>query len=187
MKDPAGIGCLFYPVPGTGINERIGRRVAVHSLKIRGEIEIPNINDAAVGTQAMAGLLCRLIVCIDKQTNAVQMNSQNLIESGAANLAWDMFQATAAFGRFRILKDKRVKIVNPNFGADLAAYDRNGLTYPFEYIFKFRKPIHVHYNATAGGTVADIVDNSFHIMCAANNINANPTIQYKARICYTDV
>ena len=141
MKDPATTSCLFCPVPGTGINERIGRRVAVHSIKIRGEIEIPNVNDQAVATQAMAGMLARLIVCIDKQTNGVQMNSQNLIDSGAGNLAWDMFQATLSFGRYRVLKDKRIKLQNPDFGADLTTYDRNGLTYPFEYIFKFRKPI----------------------------------------------
>lgn len=186
MKDPTS-ACLFDPIPGTGIDNRIGRRVAVHSLKIRGEIEIPNVNDAAVGTQACAAILCRLIIVLDKQTNGAQMNSQNLIDSGAGNLAWDMFQATAQFGRFRILKDKRIKLQNPNFGSDLTVYDRCGLSYPFEYIFKFRKPILVHFNATGGGTIADIVDNSFHVLCAANNIASNPYIQYKCRTCYTDI
>lgn len=187
MKDPPTLNTLFLPVPGTGINDRIGRRVAVHSLKIRGEIELANVNDASVGTQAYAAAIFRLIIVQDKQTNGAQMSSSTLIDSGSGSLAWDMFQSTGSFGRFRVLKDKRYTLQDPNFGADLSNYDRNGLNRIFEFIIKFRKPVLVHFNATAGGTVADITDNSFHLLCATSNASGSPYLQYKVRTCYTDV
>lgn len=187
MKDPPTINTLFLPVPGTGISDRIGRRVAVHSIKIRGEIELANVNDASAGTQAYGAAIFRLIVVQDKQTNGAQMSSGTLIDSGTGTLPWDMFQSTATFGRYRVLKDKRLVLQNPNFGADLSNYDRNGLNRIFDYTIKFRKPVIIHFNATAGGSVADITDNSFHVLCGASNASGSPNIQYKVRTCYTDV
>ncbi|AUM61623.1 capsid [uncultured virus] len=187
MKDPATFNTLFVPSPGTGINERVGRRVAVHSIKIRGELELPNVNDASAGTQAYPATIFRLIIVQDKQTNGAQMSSQSLIDSGAGSLPWDMFQSTASFGRYRVLKDKRLVLQNPNFGADLSNYDRNGLNRTFDYTIKFRKPVLIHFNAAAGGSVADITDNSFHFLCAANSAQGAPYVQYKVRTCYTDV
>lgn len=187
MTDPTGTNCLFAPVPGTGVNQRIGRKCTILSLRIRGEIEFPNINDSA-GMAALAALVFRFIVVVDKQTNGVQMQSQDLITSGGTSVAWDMFQNTAGFGRFRVLKDRRFLLQDANYGGDPAttSLDRNGRAVLFEYSFKFRRGLAVHFNAGTAGTVADITDNSLHVSCAANNVVPLPTLNYKSRVTYLD-
>lgn len=187
MADPTTVNTLFAPVPGTGVNQRIGRKCTVLSLRIRGEIEIPGINDSA-SIAALSGIIFRFIVVIDKQTNGVQMQSQDLITSGGSNVAWDMYQNTAGFGRFRVLKDRRFLLQDPNYGGDPATttLDRNGRAILFEYTFKFRRGLVVHFNAGTAGSVGDITDNSLHVSCAVNTITANPTLSYKSRVTYLD-
>lgn len=184
MKDPVTLNTLFCPIPGTGISDRIGRRVTVRSIRIRGTISFP----AALGssTPAVDPVEIRQLVCLDRQTNGTQMNSQSLIDSGAGSLAIEMFQSTANFGRFRVLKDKRYILQDPNASASISTFDRNGLMCKFDYTFKFRKGIQVHFNATAGGTVADIVDNSFHLLCAVSTITNGTVLSYKVRTCFVD-
>jgi len=50
----------------------------------------------------------------------------------------------------------------------------------------FKTPVKVQFNATNGGTVAVIVDNSFHIICGASNITYAPTISYYCRVAYKE-
>jgi len=49
--------------------------------------------------------------------------------------------------------------------------------------------VKVQFNATNGGTVADIVDNSFHIICASTlDVTSNqvPLINYYSRVAYKE-
>lgn len=50
----------------------------------------------------------------------------------------------------------------------------------------FRVPIDVHFNATNGGTVADIVDHSLHFICVADTITMVPTVAYYTRVSYKE-
>ena len=56
----------------------------------------------------------------------------------------------------------------------------------FKYSIYFKKPISVRFNATNGGTVADIVDNSFHVLATCTSTALGPNLYYNCRVCYKD-
>lgn len=182
--DPTTLNTLFAPTTGDDFNNRTGRKVQVLSLKIRGHINVPAQADQ---TAADNGLYIRMLLVQDKQTNSAQLNAEDVINSGAANVAMNMFQNPAFFGRFRVIKDKTIQINNMNMSFDGTNIEQAGFTRAFKMNIKFQKPVIVHFNATNGGTVADIIDNSFHIIANSTSIQLAPTINYKCRTTFIDV
>lgn len=180
--DPATFDTLCVPVLGAGINQRIGKAIKVLKIKINGQIRTAK-QATAVGTDTS---LIRLAVVMDKQTNAAQAQGEQVFTATAtADEAPLTFQNVDNFGRFNVLKDKTIVIGNPNF-ADAPVTDVNGLVRPFKISLKFKEPIGMRFNATNGGTVADIVDNSFHIYAVASNADLVPQISYLCRVCYKE-
>lgn len=176
---------LFTPVTGDDFNHRTGRKVQVLSLKIKGYLSIlQNTNE----TQVYDVPAVRIVLYQDKQTNGAQAQGENVISSGAADDAILMFQNPANFGRFRILKDKYFTMPQPMVSWDGTNIEQGGLGKPFKWNINFKIPVFVHFNATNGGTIADIIDNSFHII-AAKFDQGTPVdifLQYKCRTTFLD-
>lgn len=186
IADPATFLCLCVPVVGAALNQRIGRRINYFKVKIRGQYKC-----AAQQTQAAAETASslRIMLVVDKQTNAAQMTAAQLMAPDATtSLSLQAFQNTDNFGRFQVLKDKRHKISNANLVGSPTTGDvvQQGMLIPFKLNYTFKKPLSAHFNATNGGTIADIVDNSLHIVCACDNSSYAPTLQYAARVVYQD-
>lgn len=185
--DPATVNTLCAPVLGSDINQRIGRRIDVLAIKIRGTINVPP-QTAQTATDAAPTI--RLLLVQDNQTNAAQLNSEDVLESGDATQAVFMFQSTKFFGRFRVLKDKLITLMNPNMqtlSATNASFEQNALVRSVKMSIKFIKPVRINFNAVNGGTVADIIDTSFHVLCGTNSTEFAPTLAYKVRTVYVDV
>lgn len=182
--DPATLNCLFAPLQGDDFNNRQGRKVHVLSIKIQGQIGIPSQTDA---TAPDNGTIIRLHLVQDKQTNGAQLNAEDVFTSGDASEPLNMFQNPAFFGRFSVLKTKKFALMNPNFTYDGTNIEQQGLTKIFKINHEFKKPVVVHYNATNGGTVADCVDNSFHMIGMCNNNGLAPAIAYKVRTTFVDI
>lgn len=186
--DPAG-NCLFYPSEGSDINDRIGRKVTVKSIKIHGCIQC--IAQTAQSAADYANMV-RLVLYADQQTNATQSQGEELMQdpgAAAALLCGLTFQNTANFGRFKVLRDKTYVLDKPPIAALTDAGNtlvQAGLIKPFKLSYKFRKPYVVRFNATNGGSVADIIDNSFHIIARVNNTGMAATLSYQCRVTYTD-
>jgi len=186
--DPAGLA-LFTPAEGADISDRVGRKVSVHKISLRGTLSVPSLANQAAGLNAF---LCRLILYIDEQTNGTQAQGEQLMSDGGAATAMltnQTYQSTANFGRFRVLKDKTISFQDPSGSYDGTAnqIDFNGQIRTFKIVFKFNTPIVVRYNGTNGGTVADTIDNSFHLIGHATNVAQAPVISYQCRTVYTDV
>lgn len=185
MCNPTTLNTCFAPVAGTGINDRIGRSVRVVKFSIRGQITFPVIEDGT-NTVALIPIIARVICVVDRQSNGAAMQSQELIGSGTNDPAIDMFQNTAAFGRFTVLKDRRYVLQDPNIGGSNSTYDRNGRTVLFEYTVKFRKGLRVQFNSGVAGSVNDIANNSINVIAVVNNAAAAPVMDYKCRTTYYD-
>jgi len=180
--DPAA-NSLFTPTTGDDYNNRTGRKVQVVSIKITGRIDCAaQADQVALDSAAM----CRVLLVQDKQTNAAQLNSEDVITSGAASGATLMFQNPAFFGRFVVLKDKRWIFQGPTVTYDGTNIEQGGLQKYFKWNLKFKKPITIHFNGTNGGTIADIVDNSFHVIGGCSNNSLAPTLTYKCRTTFLD-
>jgi len=176
---PTPLLCLFAPTQGNDISQRDGRKVFLKKLRITGQLVWQT--QTAQATIDEPGR-CRIIVYQDKQTNGAQSQGEQLIASGAALDAINMFQSTLSFGRFKVLKDKMYSSGNQNngvFGPSTGALiGQTGAVINFHYNLKINE--WVNYNATNGGTVADVIDNSWHLIANSEG-DTTPALKYKVR------
>lgn len=181
--DPATTNTLFAPTTGDDITNRQGRKVQVLSLKIRGEVKYAAQVDQLALDNAP---LIRLALVQDTQTNGTQLNSEDVFQ-GAVNSGqgYLSFQNPANFGRFKVLKDKFMTLSTPTAVNDGTNVEVAGYSRYFKWSYKFTKPVVMHFNATNGGTVADIVDNSFHVL-AGQTTSGIATLSYKCRVTFLD-
>lgn len=184
--DPAA-GGLFSPIIGSGISNRIGRKVVVTKIKLKGVLRF---TAATGGTSVSDPPFARIMLVQDKQTNAqAGINAEDVMQSaGTANVANQLMthQNLANFGRFRVIKDKTYAYHGANSANDAAAntVSTDFDCIPFKWNVTFKKPVVVHFNATNGGTNADIVDHSFHVIGMATS--ASCAITYECRVVYVD-
>lgn len=181
-------GTFFAPVVGSAINERIGREVKVHKIKIRGII---NVAPQTAQSTADTAAIVRLLFVHDTQTNSAQVQGEQVMQPSVTAAAFNntfTFQNLANFGRFNVKKDKMITLGDPNMAGEIAAGNvvTAGLARPFKMTIKYTKPVSVRFNATNGGTIADIVDNSWTLLGTCSNASLIPTISYQARVCYKE-
>jgi len=155
-------------------------------IKIRGHITCAAQADAVAGDDPS---IIRLVLYIDQQTNGAQAQGEDLMATpsqAAATNAVAVFQNAGNFGRFRVLKDKTIVMANPNMTWDGTNIEQHGVARPFKFSANFKNGLPIRFNATNGGTVADIVDNSFHMIGLTNSIALVPRITYECRVVYLD-
>lgn len=178
--------CLFAPKVSAALNGRIGRKVKMLKCRLSGSIVIP-VQTAQATTDAPMEV--RLFLVMDKQTNAAQMTSAQLMQgAGDSTTTLNSMQNPNNFGRFKVLKEKRISLQNPNLAGSPTTGDmvQAGLSRTFKLSYRFKKPVEVHFNATNGGTVADIIDNSLHFIIGANFVTLGPTVAYYSRVAYKE-
>lgn len=185
--DPATLNTLFAPVPGTDINQRVGRRVEVTNVTVRGTVDESTAADQA---DSLVSGTVRLILVLDKETNSVQLNSEDVMTSPATAstaLVNSSFMSTAFLGRFEILDEVFLRGRDYNSMTDgtntssQAAPQR-----PFVLEHTFDPPLTIHFNSGSAGSVADIVDNSFHLLAHSATTANTTNLSYNCRTCYYD-
>lgn len=184
--DPTTVNTLFAPEEGADINERIGRKVNVNKITLRGNIRVPAQTNATAADDVS---LVRLIVVLDRQTNGAQLAGENVISTPPSVNAFMsplQFQNPNGFGRYQVLKDKYFNINHPPISYDGTNMEIGGSTRYFKITLRFKKPIQVRFNGTAGGAVTSIIDNSFHVLAICTNNELVPYLSYVARTYYTD-
>lgn len=173
---------IFAPTVGSTINQRIGRKVHVKSLRIRGTVGTAPTTTGATYPPCQV----RLLLVQDTQTNATQLNSEDVMQAPAtatALAAVNSRQALTQLGRFRVLKDKTIVLQDPNFVS--SAQPGAPLLRTFKFNVKLKNQI-VTFNSTNGGSIGDVVDNSWHILVLASDIGMVPFIQYEARVTFKE-
>lgn len=182
----ANMNCLFAPTQGAGISQRIGKACKVYKIKITGCFSVPSQTNQVL---ADAGSYIRLMLVCDKQSNSTQMTGTQLMTSpGVAStiLAVETFQNIDNFGRFAVLKDKHIIMQNPDITWDGTNLEQAGLLRIFKLTWKPKVPMEVRFNSVNGGTIADIVDYSFHLLANNSSSDLNPNISYNCRVCYKE-
>ena len=112
--------------------------------------------------------------------------SQLFNPASTAENSLHAFQNPDNFGRFQVLKEKFITLANPSIGGGTPSIDQMGLKTYFKFSIVFKNPITVNFNATNGGTVADIIDNSLHMMCSCDSTALSPQLAYYTRVCYKE-
>lgn len=155
---------------------RIGRKVTVKSLFIKGQIILPATTVAANTTDLM-----RIIVYIDKQTNGASAAVATLLETAAIN----SFRNMANVSRFQILFDKTFTLRCDAGGAPTATPSFNTVVRHFQInVTKLNVVIEYDATATTGAIATQRTNNIGQMALTLSNL---ATLGYTARIRYDDV
>lgn len=195
--DPPTPDCLNALSEGSGVSQRIGRKVTNKMITIRGAVVWPAISfDAAVDFVANPNAVIFLV--LDTQTNGAQLNSEDVFTAFTAfadhQVMTNVFRDQERVARFRVLAKVTLCCPNRNMGQDVAGgknvYER--VYVPFEINKKLN--FETTYNATATpATVSQIVDNSLHMIGYCDGIgipgtapvlSSQPRLVYASRLRY---
>ncbi len=173
--DPATELCLNSMVQDDSENERQGRMCYFTSLEIRGWVLFAA---TAGGSAPSVPGYVRILVVKDTQTNKAQFNAEDVLAEPDATVGSEALRNLEHLQRFRILKDFTVKQSIYSGVGTAADSDWTGQQVPWKCNLKLK--LKTLYTGTAG-TVANILDNSIHVM-AIHQGSTSPTMAYQARV-----
>lgn len=190
MLDPSN-DCIGGIGRGDGPSARDGRQATFLSTMLKGNI---NIVQTGVGSyDMMPTVVVTLYLVLDKQTNGVQMNSEQPFTSPApaSALPSQAMLDLSETHRFRVLKKKRF-VIEANAATTALAEDevRSGQkAVPFTMYQSYGKGMRVNYlSDVTGGAIAGVTDNSVHLIGFVDQVTGtlgmagfSATVQYSAR------
>lgn len=171
--DPAGIGCLAAPQQGTGESNREGRNIKITSLAIQGYIYKPKQSDQDDTEDAC---VVHIAVVLDTQTNGAQLSAENVyVDADHVEVS---FRELEYRNRFKVLWSRIYTIQDSVAFTDAA--NQASIASPAR-VFKIYKTLDlpVEFKANAGA-IADVVDNSLHVIACASA--SGVSLKYQSRV-----
>lgn len=147
---------------GDDFNSRDGRQIRMKSIQLNMKF---NLHASATAT------VVRVLLVLDTQPNAAVATLSGILDVGSAATVV-AFRNLNNRKRFIILRDWVVK-VNTNLPEITREY----------YHTLDAKTV---YNATNGGTIADIETNSLSLWLASDEATNTPTVTYNSRVRFID-
>lgn len=181
--DPVAAGgckdCLSCPAQGDTEQSRDGKRIVIDSLILKGHVRL---NENA-GAAQIDSLKVFVAVILDTQTNGAQLSSEDVFKN-LSNQITSVVEPmkNLLFGnRFRILKSQVYDLTPSGLSAAGATSVWCGIQREFDWYIPFKGGLPVNLNAGTTADVANVIDNSLHVVAFAT-INATAEIGYNARI-----
>lgn len=172
------INCLSGVAQGDGESQRDGRVYNIHSIHIKGFI---NLNSVEASLTPLADVVARLALVWDTQTNQAQLEAENVFLTIGAAQDIDSFRNLQFSHRFIVLKDKMFTIKRPNMAqGSIDLFATHQVKIPFKMNKVFTKPIKVRTSGTTAN-VNVITDNSLHLIGTASLADALLTYQVRMR------
>lgn len=158
-------------VQGSGETQRVGRKVVLKSIHLRGFCEA---NDSAtVGAEAV-----RIIIYLDKQANGAAATVGDILESAD----YRAFNDLEAFGRYIILKDWYFalnRMVNATITADKL--------FSVGMVLSWNRRVNIPlYFEGSTGALTEVKSNNIGVM-AITRSNLVVGVEYHTRIRYSDM
>jgi len=177
-----GSDCVSTPSVGPAANQRVGKQITLKQLYLRGSMHLaPNVDAAYVPGQTSAFLA----VVLDTQTNGAQTASDQIYynPSGTIDGRVHPLRNLQNAQRFRVLKEEVFVFPNPtavfNSATNKLIYAGTGV----EFDWFLPLDLQVNFDNDTTATIANVEDNSLHIIAAANDDNG-VHLTYSARIRY---
>jgi len=179
--DPSATSMISTPAQGDGEQNRDGKRIVIKSVQIKGQVSTAPLTAQTVLTNP-TDIFVALVQ--DMQTNGAQMNSEDCFKNTSA----DAFQASQPVrnllfsSRFRVLKEWNFTLepkasVN---NASATTVSIQGTRQDFECFIPMELP--VNFNSGTTASVANVIDNSLHVIAYCSSVTLVPKIWYNARI-----
>lgn len=182
-QDPVGLLCLNCPTQGTGASERLGRFIKMKSLQIRFHF---HLEPTEAGTAPLGDVSVFVALVLDKQTNNAQLDSEDVYTNGGASpkLTAQPLRDMQHTDRFRVLKSTQFIMRRSTANMAQGAVDlfAQGAVVKNLDWFVNLKGLKTQFTST-GGSVAQIQDNSLHVLAWTNLDSVN--ISYNSRMRFT--
>lgn len=178
--DPSATSMISTPAVGDSEQNRDGKRIMIKNVYVKGRVQVPKI-ETAVNPPEPAMVYVALV--LDTQSNAAQMNSEDCFKntSASAELAHLPMRNLLFGGRFRVLRDINLDITPlTSAGTVVNDFNSGATTKNFEWFVPLDLP--VNFNAGTTASIANVIDNSLHIIAYVTSTVGAPTIAYNARI-----
>ncbi len=179
--DQSATICMNSITQGDGESQRDGRVASIQGAYVKGVIK-----SVAQHATAVADDACKVYVALvlDTQTNGAQLNSEDVFKNDAANanLAGSPMRNMQFTQRFRVLDTFECVLENANMANDTGA--TGGLQQSGQLV-PFTLSSNLQFRTQFSGTtesVANITDNSLHIIAFVSNTELVTTLNYNARI-----
>ncbi len=180
--DPSATILLNTIIQGDGPQNRDGRKVCMKSVMLRGVVKAgPQTNQTT--TDGAASIMVALV--LDKQTNGATINSEEVFTNKAAAAATNVhcFNNLENSGRYRVLKRLQMELPVQEPVYDGTNIEMQGVELPFQISHDFGKSgLMVNYTAGTTESVANITDNSLHVIGWTSSSATSPTVSYNARL-----
>lgn len=180
---------------GTQPSQRIGRKVVVKRLQMRGHVRLQSV---VAGITPNRPLRFRLIVYCDKQCNGAAGSAEQILQSRNnsadasvdKDVTLDNYRNMEYIDRYRIIYDK-THTLNP---LTLSTADVSGLRIDSSGVYKtfnFGKNMNLEIiwgTVAASGTIDQIQSNNLGVMCIVddNTQSEDWQLKYQWRLRYTD-
>ncbi len=178
-QDPSATVLLNTVTQGDGESQRDGRKMVMKSISLNGVVRVGAQNDQSVLDNAP---LIFIALVLDTQTNGATISSENVYCNQGANaiLAASPYRNLQFSRRFKVLRSLQFAFPTPN-AADVGAnIEISGHFVPWRMDVKLND-IPVTFSGTTE-TVANITDNSLHLIAYAAGISAAPLLSYNSRL-----
>ncbi len=179
MED-ATMKCINAVAQGSTEKTRSGRTYHIHSLFVRGNVHMPAFE---AQPQPIDAVTCRVAIVWDRQSNGAQLDPLTVFAAAGSTdiLSFRNLQYTQ---RYVVLFDKIITCVPNTYNeGSVNSFASSARRHQFKYFKKFNIPIKVICKST-GATIADITDNSFHVVGVSTSTTAK--LGFQARIRFTD-
>lgn len=176
--DPAQpLAALNVMAEGDGPSSRDGRQIRVTNVFVNGLI----YGGAPIAAPKWDQYVYVALV-LDKQTNGLQLSSEDVFQnpSSLPNCAPFPLRNLAFTKRFRVLDHKRIFIPVELYFNGSAVNSLNG-NVEFQLSHRFKVPLECNFSAS-GAEIANLVDNSIHVIAYCSDPAGNPKLQYNARV-----
>lgn len=192
INSTGAFALLNGTMSGTGINNRVGRKIRLKSLQFNG---IYNTNKDA-GT--VAPEYHRILLVYDRQPNSALPAVADIIQSidlngNTSSTVYDYLNPSN-YERFKVLRDWKNMVTLNNTGAINPAGSTVLDCGNSQSVFNIKAFIKLndfetHYNAGNAGTIADITAGSVLLLCLGNVVSANAPwqLQWSSRLRYLDL
>lgn len=180
--DPSTTSMISTPAVGDSEQNREGKRINILSVEVDGNVQS---GGGELGANVANGIKVYVALVLDKQSNGAQMNSEDCFKSLGNHASLNVCpQRNLLFAtRFQVLK-KQVFDITPNTLSHFAvdSFSWNGVEKTWRWFLRFPKGLQVNFNAGTTASIANVIDNSLHIIAFATSTAASASIAYNARI-----
>ncbi len=178
--DPSATILLNTVIRGDSEQNRDGKQISMRSISIVGTVSVAKQANQTVSDEAPHVMIA---LVLDTQTNGATVNSEDVYKNQSANaaLAASPLRNLLFAKRFRVLKTVKMDLPQAEMTYDGTNIEINGYHVGWE-MHADLNGMKVNYNSGTTESVANIIDNSLHIIAFCSSQNLGPDINYNARL-----